>query len=194
MGQYKVIDWYDKDDIQRIITFFEIDAESALNVALQYNYVLDFFDNHLDFIKKASCFWHGVLTSLRYSLLMQAARLFDESKDAIGIKKIFNKLEQSKYGDAAKEVLCRVKMEYEGYRDLINDIRNMRDKIYAHNDKTLYSNWEFDRNSVLDDPLWGRMVELLRWAIDSILSLRSTYGDNFQVYLETKNDVVNLLP
>lgn len=30
----------------------------------------------------------GVITSLRYSILMQAARLFDESKDAIGIKNI----------------------------------------------------------------------------------------------------------
>ncbi len=51
----------------------------------------------------------------------------------------------------------------------------------------------FDRDATLDDPLWGRLVELLRWAKDSILSLRSTYGDNFPLYLETKNDVKNLL-
>ena len=191
--EYKVIDWDNKDDIQKLLTVLECDAASALNDALQFEYVLEFFDKHLDFINKAPCFWIGVITSLRYSMLMQAARLFDESKDAIGIKKILNIVEQSKYRDAAKEVLCRVRKEYDGYQNLIEDIRNMRDKIYAHNDKTFYKDWHFDRDATLDDPLWGRMVELLRWAKDSILSLRSTYGDNFPLYIETKNDVKNLL-
>ena len=192
--QYTVIDWDDKDDIQKLLTVLECDAASALNDALQFKYVLELFDEHLDFINKAPCFWGEVITSLRYSMLMQAARLFDESKDAIGIRKIFNMLEQSKYRNVVKEVLCRVRNEYDGYQNLIEDIRNMRDKIYAHNDKTLYKDWNIDRDVTIDDSLWGRMIELLRWAKDSILSLRSTYGDNFPLYFETKNDVKNLLP
>ena len=164
-----------------------------MNDALQFKYVLELFDEHLDFINKAPCFWMGVITSLRYSMLMQTARLFDESKDAIGIRKILNIVEQSKYRDTAKDVLCGVRNEYDGYQNLIEDIRNMRDKIYAHNDKSLYKDWNFDRDVTLDDPLWGRLIELLRWAKDSILSLRSTYGDNFPLYYETKNDVKNLL-
>lgn len=187
------IDWKDKDDIQKLLTILECDAASALNDALQFKYVLELFDEHLDFINKAPCFWSGVVTALRYSTLMQAARLFDESRDAIGIKKILNIVEQSKYKDTAKEVLCRVRKEYDAYYNLIEDIRSMRDKIYAHNDKTLYKDWNFDRDAILDDPLWGRIVELLRWAKDSILSLRSSYGDDFSLYFETKNDVKNLL-
>lgn len=183
--KYTVIDWDDKDDIQKLLTTLECDAASALNDALQFKYVLELFDEHLDFINKAPCFWMGVITSLRYSMLMQAARLFDESKDAIGIRKILNIVEQSKYRDTAKDVLCRVRNEYDGYQNLIEDIRNMRDKIYAHNDKSLYKDWNFD--------MWGRLIELLRWAKDSILSLRSTYGDNFPLYFETRNDVKNLL-
>ena len=191
--KYTVIDWDDKDDIQKLLTTLECDAASALNDALQFKYVLELFDEHLDFINKAPCFWMGVITSLRYSMLMQAARLFDESKDAIGIRKILNIVEQSKYRDTAKDVLCGVRNEYDGYQNLIEDIRNMRDKIYAHNDKSLYKDWNFDRDVTLDDPLWGRLIELLRWAKDSILSLRSTYGDNFPLYFETRNDVKNLL-
>lgn len=191
--QYTVIDWDDKDDIQKLLSVLECDAASALNNALQYKYVLELFYEHLDFINKTPHFWGEVIISLRYSMLMQAARLFDESKDAIGMMKILNILEQSKYRNAAKEVLCRVRSEYDDYQNLIEDIRNMRDKIYAHNDKILYRDWEFDRDATLDDPLWGRMIELLRWAKDSILSLRSTYGDNFPLYYETKNDVKNLL-
>ena len=88
--KYTVIDWYDKDDVQKLLTVLECDAALALNDALQFQYVLEFFNEHLDFINKAPCFWMGVITSLRYSMLMQAARLFDESKDAIGIRKILN--------------------------------------------------------------------------------------------------------
>lgn len=191
--EYTVIDWGNKDDIQRILTVLECDAGEALNNALQFKYVLELFDENLDFVNKAPCFWSEVIDSFRYSMLMRAARLFDESRDAIGIKKALNIVEQSKHREAAKEILRRVRNEYDGYQNLIEDIRNMRDKIYAHNDKALYKDWNVDRDTTLDDPLWGRMVELLRWVKDSILSLRSTYGDNFPLYFETKNDVKNLL-
>lgn len=192
--EYSIIDWKDKDDIQRILTYLEVDATLALNDALQYKYVLDFFKEHLDFINKAPCFWGGVITSLRYSMLMQTARLFDESKDAIGIKKALNILEQSKHGGGAKKTLTRVRNEYDGYQGLIDDIRGVRDKIYAHNDKTIYRDWDYDREAILDNPLWERMIEILRWAKDSILALRSTYGDSIPVWHETKNDVGNILP
>ncbi|MBD5104250.1 MAG: hypothetical protein HDT47_05245 [Ruminococcaceae bacterium] len=91
--EYTVIDWNNKDDIQKLLTVLEFDVGSALNDALQFEYVLEFFDKHLDFINKAPYFWVGVITSLRYSMIMQAARVFDESKDAIGIKKILNIVE-----------------------------------------------------------------------------------------------------
>lgn len=192
--EYKTLAWKDADDIQRLLTSLEIDAASALNDALQYKYVLALFDSNLDFINKAPCFWSGVITSLRYSMLMQAARLFDESKDAIGMKKALNILEQSKHRNVAPKTLARVRTEYDNYQDLISDVRNMRDKFYAHNDKTIYKDWDFDRDTILDNPLWAKMVELLRWAKNSFLALRSTYGDNFPLWIETKNDVVNLLP
>lgn len=188
-----VIAWDDQDDIQKILTVLECDAGEVLNDALQFKYVLELFDTNLDFINKTPYFWKSVISSLKYSMLMQTARLFDESKDAIGLKKILNRVEQSKYRDAAKEVLSRVRSEYDGYQNLIEDIRNMRDKIYAHNDKILYRDWDIDRDATIDDPMWERVVELLRWAKNSILSLRSTYGDNFPLYFETKNDVKNLL-
>lgn len=191
---YTAIAWDDQDDIQKILTVLECDAGEALNDALQFKYVLELFDTNLEFINKTPYFWNSVIKSLKYSMLMQTARLFDESKDAIGIKKILDRVEQSKYRDVAKEVLNRVRSEYDGYQNLIQNIRNMRDKIYAHNDKLLYRDWDIDRDATIDDPLWERVVELLRWAKDAILSLRSTYGDNFPLYFEAKNDVKNLLP
>lgn len=160
-NEYTVIDWKDKDNIQRIITILEVDAARALNTALEYKYVLEFTSEKLDFTNKSPYFWSEILTSLRYSMLMQAARLFDESKDSIGMKKAFNMLEQSKYRDDIKQTLVRVRNEYESYRDLIDDIRTMRDKIFAHNDKVIYKDWDYDKDAYLDNPIWSRMVELL---------------------------------
>lgn len=99
---YTVIVWDDQDDVQKILTVLQCDAGEALNDALQFKYVLELFDTNLDFINKTPYFWKSVISSLIYSMLMQTARLFDESNDAIGIKKILNRVEQSKYRDAAK--------------------------------------------------------------------------------------------
>lgn len=42
--KYTVIDWDDKDDIQKLLTVLEYDAASALNDTLQFKYVLALFD------------------------------------------------------------------------------------------------------------------------------------------------------
>ena len=52
--EYTVIDWDDKDDIQKLLTILEYDAGEALNNALQFKYVLELFDEHLDFITQTS--------------------------------------------------------------------------------------------------------------------------------------------
>lgn len=44
----------------------------------------------------------------------------------------------------------------------------MRDKIYAHNDKILYRDWDIERDATIDDPLQDKVVELLRWAKASV--------------------------
>lgn len=191
--EYKTINWDDKDDVQRVLTVLEIDAAAALNDALQYKYILEFFDQNLNFINKAPCFWGAVITSLRYSMLMQAARLFDESKDAIGLKKALNIFEQSKYRKAAEKALFTIRNEYEERRPLIDKIRDFRDRIYAHNDRTTYRDWTYDKYAILDDTIWVETIELLRWAKNAILSLRSTYGDSFPLHYETRNDVGNIV-
>lgn len=37
--KYTVIDWDDKDDIQKLLAVLECDARVALNAALQFNYI-----------------------------------------------------------------------------------------------------------------------------------------------------------
>lgn len=130
-------------------------------------------------------------------MFMQTARLFDEGREAVGIKKTLNILEQSKYGNMACKTLIQVKREFVGFADVINSVTTMRDKVYAHNDKDLYRNWSYSKDvvsDVLDDPLWEKLEKLLRWAKNSVFALRCTYGDCYPMWHETKNDVSNILP
>lgn len=69
---------------------------------------------------------------------MQSARLFDKTKDVISIKKLFNKIEQNHPSDATKQELIRINTEFENYEGIIEEIRILRDKIYAHNDPKVY--------------------------------------------------------
>lgn len=193
MADYTVIDWGEKDTIQKLLIVLESDAGHALNTALQYKYFFEFFDSNPAFVNKAPHFWTEVVTGFKYSLLMQTARLFDESKDAIGMKKVMNVLEQSKYQSVVKNMLQKVKKEYNEYQNLIHEIRYLRDKVYAHNDKIVYRDGTYDGDDSLDSPLWGEVEELLRWIKNSLFAFRALCGENCPLFPETQNDIGNLL-
>lgn len=191
-----VLSWDKKDDIQRLLTILQDDAMGTLNTVFEYGFVMNFTTEHLAFINKAPTFWAEVMRSLRYTLIMESARLFDESADAIGLNKTLNILEQSIYGSRMKNELKKIREQYDNYHKYIDEIRTIRDKIYAHNDKKEYKFWKSNetRNLEFEGEFWNKLEEILIWARDSLLSLRTLTGDGFPVNLEIKNDIDNLLP
>ena len=190
-----VLSWDEKDDVQRLLSLLESDASDALNTALEYKFVMDFTIKHHDYMNRAAVFWGEVLRALRFALIMKAARLFDESKDAIGLKKIFNILEQSIYREEIAQELRIKKSQYESNRKIIDEIRTIRDKIYAHNDKYEYQFWKHPEPPDLEfeGEVWWRIEDLLRWAKESILSLRTITGDGYPLGFEISNDTDKLL-
>ncbi len=45
-----IINWEEKDDIQKLMTIAEQDAATALNTALEYEYVSTFISENLDYV------------------------------------------------------------------------------------------------------------------------------------------------
>lgn len=86
----RALSWDQKDDIQKLLTMLQNDAVDTLNSVLEYSFIMDFMSDQTSYINKAPCFWSEVIKSLRFTLIMKTARLFDESKDAIGFHKVFN--------------------------------------------------------------------------------------------------------
>ena len=189
------ISWDNKDEIQRLLTVVQSDIVDAINTALEYRYVLDFTSDHLDYMNKAPQFWSEVIPALRVSLIMQIARLFDESKDAIGIKKTLNILEQSNYRDNISEDIKNIRQQYTAYHKYIEEIRELRDKKSAHNDKKEYQSWKWPATKDLEfeGEFWSKVDELLIWARDSLLLIRTKIGDGYPVNSEIENDVDGLL-
>ena len=190
------LSWDKKDDIQRLLTVLQNDAVDTLNTVLEYGFVLDFTTKHLDFVNRAPSFWSEVMRSLRFTLIMKSARLFDESADAIGLNKVLNILEQSIYGSRMKNELKEIREQYSKYHKYINEIRTIRDKIYAHNDKKECRFWKHNetKNLEFEGEFWNKLEEILVWARDSLLSLRVVTGDGFPVDIEITNDLEKLLP
>ena len=135
------------------------------------------------------------MKSLRFTLIMKTARLFDESKDAIGLQKVFNILEQSPYRENLRKDLDVCRNQYNGYHDYIDEIRMLRDKLYAHNDKKEYQFWKYpsDKDIEFEGEFWGKLEEMLIWARDSLLRMRTIMGDGYPVNIEITNDLVNIL-
>lgn len=191
----KVLSWDQKDDIQKLLTLFESNTVDALNSTLEYSFVMGFVADQLTLINRAPTFWSEVLKALRFTMLMKAARIFDESKDAIGIKKVFNILEQSIYQDIVCNELDTYKKQYESYSKDIEEIRTLRDKVFAHNDKTEFQFWKRPEKPDLEfeGEVWERLEVLLRWVQESTLSLRTALGDGYPIGHEIENDLDKLM-
>ena len=76
----KVLSWDQKDDIQKLLTLFESNTVDALNTTLEYSFVTGFVNDQLTLINRTPTFWSEVLKALRFTMLMKAARIIDESK------------------------------------------------------------------------------------------------------------------
>lgn len=191
----QVLSWEQKDDFQRLLTIFQSDVVDALNTTLEYGFVLEFAANYQLFMNKSPQFWTEVMKSLRFTVVMKTAKLFDESKDAIGLQKIFNILEQSPYDRKLKNALVECRNQYSGYRVYIEELRTLRDKFYAHNDKKEYQFWKYQSNNIIEfeDEFLGRIEEILIWTRDSLLRMRTIMGDSYPVNREITNDLINIL-
>ena len=90
------------------------------------------------------------------------------------------------------ERIEKFRAEYNKQKALINEIRDFRDKMYAHNDKKMYKNFENFRDDILDSNLWEEIESLLRWLKSMILELRCAYGDEVPIHYEISNDIYKL--
>ncbi len=173
--------WEEKDDIQKTLSIMASEVADALNNVLEYQYIISFMDKHDTYINEAPWFWSEVLISLRYAIIMRTARIVDESKDAIGIVKLINMIEQSPYRKETIDICHDIQSQYRRYSASFEEIKTLRDKIFAHNDSRVYRFWMHEeavdiRRLEFDGDFWRELEDILRWIKEALYTLCKTCG------------------
>ncbi|MBQ7851649.1 MAG: hypothetical protein IJ342_02055 [Muribaculaceae bacterium] len=125
--------------------------KEAMQEGAEYEMLLDI----------SPCFWSTTLNNLSSNVLMKTAKIYDEHKDCIGLKKIINICEQNQELFPKKHtVTCTdgdtgEKCSFDMKKDVCKDIRDaqhkyqelydarmqlmtLRDKYLAHTDKRIF--------------------------------------------------------
>lgn len=188
------IEWEDMDIIQKSVSILEVNSMYALNTLKQYQYLCEFSNNHQELFDRAPYFLNTVINSLRSDILINIACLIDDHKDAMSFIKLLKQLEQSKeYRDLLKPELSDIHTELLQYKPTIDTINYLRDKFYAHNDKSIFkSSIEGQTFDVFQSSIWEDIMLLLNWIISACVRLRKAYGDDTISIFRTENDLPKL--
>lgn len=192
MKENLIYEWDKMNDYQMQISMLAHIVERALKCYDHLNDFLGFMDTNLNEMNIAPSFLTECLDSMRYKLIMLSARVFDESRDAIGIMKIFNMGEQMPQYPSIKVLKRDIEIEYAKYTEEIKNLRTLRDKEYAHTDKKFLLNQiEIETANLLEN-LGG----MLNWAWQALNRLMHCTGATLVDLFPTHKDfskMINLI-
>lgn len=161
------------------------------------------------------CFWTITLNNLLSKVLLETAKLYDENKDCMGLKKIINICEQHQklfpesrtimFTDGytgekdsyieEKDIVADIKsarQKYQSIKDIRVQLITLRDKHLAHTDKSVFlETEEFFREVSLK----GEALEkLMGIAADIVNTFLMNLSDTkFYTELENADDYIKLL-
>lgn len=150
-------------------------------------------------MKKSNCFWKLTVSSLCFSIITELAKIFDEQKDAFGIKKLINISSQnsewfSKWYDengvSHKDFIKLLETKYDSIEKKREKLKEIRDAELAHNDRKSILNTQ----SIYEGFNWGDIEDLIETANEIInrISIGLT-GSEYIIQLENYDDIHYLI-
>lgn len=150
-------------------------------------------------MKKSNCFWKLTVSSLCFSIITELAKIFDEQKDAFGIKKLINISSQnsewfSKWYDengvSHKDFIKLLETKYDSIEKKREKLKEIRDAELAHNDRKSILNTQ----SIYEGFNWGDIENLIETANEIInrISIGLT-GSEYIIQLENYDDIHYLI-
>lgn len=124
-------------------------------------------------MEKSNFFWQLTVSSLCFSIITELAKIFDEQREAFGIKKLINISSQNsdwflkwyeENGVSHKEFIKLLETKYSGIKGKREKLKEIRDSELAHNDRKKLLNTE----SIYDDFSWGDIEDLIEAANEII--------------------------
>lgn len=150
-------------------------------------------------MKKSNCFWQLTVSSLCFSIITELAKIFDEQKDAFGIKKLINISSQnsewfSKWyeenGVSHKEFIKLLETKYNGINEKREKLKEIRDAELAHNDRKNLLNIEI----IYEGFTWGDIEDLIETAYEIMNSISvGLTGCEYFIQADNYDDVKILI-
>lgn len=158
---------------------------------------------YMEILEYSPCFWGMTLDNFLYKSFIGLAKLYDEHKDCVGLKKLINICEQNQilfpqenvsiYGetDTREDIVHReyvditqtiqvAKLKYQSVQDFREKLILLRDKYLAHSDKQIF----LDIKSLYNE------IAVKKENIDALIQ---TAGDIANAFLSNlSNTAVNI--
>ena len=132
----KMVDEY--DDIMQEISIIMYFIEDTVDCIDQYYDLYNISLNNIKFINIAPSFFAQTLNSFKFKINISFSKIFDKSKTSSGIERLLNRVEQQKdYNKLCINEIKEGRILIESYVPIIELLKSVRDKFYAHIDKKI---------------------------------------------------------
>lgn len=172
------------DRVQNVIHAIYHECRILRETILEYNKCIDFNSNYLNnLIDDYPELLSASLESMRYRIMIGMGVLFDENKKSLSINKMINLCEQVGKKELNKEVK-NAKIELLKFNDLKNNIKQLRDKMYAH----IEIEYSLEEEDIfdLDFDFLNQQLVLSLDLLDYVMNLCEVFSEKYD------NDILKL--
>ena len=143
-------------------------------------------------LEYSPCFWTITLNNLLSKALLGTAKLYDENKDSLGLKRLINKCEQNQ-GLFSKSCTIKSTYAYTGSSDTFTNSKNISDDIVMLREKYESVQKYRDQLMTLRDKHLAHMDKKY-FLIDSDLYCKvALKKDAFEALIKTAGEIANCL-
>lgn len=170
--------------LQNCMHAFYFECKHIKEAIEQYEFLLNSRDEDLNNIMdKYSKLLFSSIESMRYRIIIGLGTIIDSDKKALSFSKIMNMAEQEG-NKKINEIVKKTRKDIINFEELINNIKLLRDKMFAHIDieYSLEEEEIFDINFEFLDEQINNAKKLLKYVMEVCVLISKEY-DNDGIHL-----------
>lgn len=170
---------YEKTPEQICLIMIYEEASNILKCIKQYKFITynncESFDTIYKDYPDLFC---ATLEAFRYQIIVGTTKLVVKNQESICVDKLLNIIEQLNR-EELKDIKQKILHEKEQFSQLIDNLRLIRDKVFAHTDlkytKKEDSYLIFD---LVDSKIYTEVESILIWVIEKCIEISKVYDDD----------------
>ena len=166
--------------LQNCMHAFYFECKQINETIEQYEFLLNSKNADLNNVMdKYSKLFFSSIESMQYRIIIGLGTIVDNDKKALSISKIMNMAEQEG-NKKINEIIKKARKDFLNYEELINNIKLLRDKMFAHIDieYSLEDEEIFDIDFVFLNKQINGAKELLKYVMEVCVFISKEYDSD----------------